>query len=93
MAVSNAFGSNTFNIMIGLGLPWTLYTSFGTRFEPYNDLIDEGMTISVAILGSVLLLFVVLLLSSGFVLKRWHGILFVLVYIAYIAFEVTRAFY
>jgi Ca2+/Na+ antiporter len=23
--VSNAFGSNTFNIMIGLDLPWTLY--------------------------------------------------------------------
>ena len=25
MAVSNAFGSNTFNILIGLGLPWLVY--------------------------------------------------------------------
>lgn len=92
MAVSNAFGSNTFNIMIGLGLPWVLYTSFGTGFKPYDGLIDEGMTTSVAILGSVLLLFVVLLLISGFVLKRWHGILFVTIYVAYILFEVNRAF-
>jgi len=27
MAISNVFGSNTFNILIGLGLPWLLFTA------------------------------------------------------------------
>jgi Ca2+/Na+ antiporter len=51
MAVSNASGSNTFNIVIGLGLPWVLYTNFVTGFEPYHGLRDEGITESVVILG------------------------------------------
>jgi len=91
MAVSNAFGSNTFNIMIGLGLPWVLYTSFGTGFQPYHGLVAEGINESVIILGGVLLVFVVVVLTSGFVLYRWHGILFLILYIAYLAFEIARA--
>eukprot|EP00527_Entomoneis_sp_CCMP2396_P003315 CAMPEP_0198143406 /NCGR_PEP_ID=MMETSP1443-20131203/7265_1 /TAXON_ID=186043 /ORGANISM="Entomoneis sp., Strain CCMP2396" /LENGTH=632 /DNA_ID=CAMNT_0043806639 /DNA_START=103 /DNA_END=1998 /DNA_ORIENTATION=+ len=71
MAVSNALGSNTFNIMIGLGLPWVLYTSFGTQFQPYNELRDEGITEGVFILAAILLLLVLLLLQSGFVLYKW----------------------
>jgi len=92
MAVSNAFGSNTFNIMIGLGLPWLLYTSFGTGFQPYHGLRDEGITESVVVLGSVLLVFVAVVLSSGFVLYRWHAVLFIILYIAYLAYEIGRVY-
>lgn len=92
MAVSNAFGSNTFNIMIGLGLPWLLYTSFGTNFEPYHGLRDEGITESVLILGSVLMVFIVAVLQSGFVLYRWHGVVFIVLYVTYIAYEVARVY-
>lgn len=92
MAVSNAFGSNTFNIMVGLGLPWLLYTSFGTGFQPYHGLRDEGITESVLVLGSVLLVFIVVVLSSGFVLYRWHAILFIILYIAYLAYEIGRVY-
>ena len=38
MAVSNAFGSNIFNIMVGLGLPWMLYTGIVLRGSKYHDL-------------------------------------------------------
>lgn len=92
MAVSNAFGSNTFNIMVGLGLPWVLYTSFGTGFEPYHGLRDEGITQSVMILASVLLVFVVFMLQSGFVLLKWHGIVFALMYIAYLVFAIGQVY-
>lgn len=92
MAVSNAFGSNTFNIMVGLGLPWLLYTSFGTGFQPYHGLRDEGIYESVEILGSVLAVFIVVVLCSGFVLYKWHAILFINLYIAYIAYEIARVY-
>jgi len=92
MAVSNAFGSNTFNIMIGLGLPWVLYTSFGTDFQPYHELRDEAITQSVLIMGSVLLVFVVLIVPSGFVLYKWHGVIFVMMYVAYLAFAIGQVY-
>jgi Ca2+/Na+ antiporter len=92
MAVSNAFGSNTFNIMIGLGLPWVLYTSFGSHFEPYSGLRNEGIVESVIIMGSVLLLFVSLMIPSGFVLYKWHGVVFVLSYVAYLAFAIGQVY-
>ena len=93
MAVSNAFGSNTFNIMIGLGMPWLLYTSFGTHFEPYHGLRDEGILESVIILATVLLVFVVLVIPSNFTLYKWHGILFIFMYIAYLAFAIGQVYW
>jgi len=84
MAVSNAFGSNTFNILVGLGLPWFLYTSLATNFEPYHGLRDDGILESVTLLSIVLLIFVVLLLKSGFKLYKWHANLFVVLYVAYL---------
>jgi len=92
MAVSNAFGSNTFNIMVGLGLPWVLYTSFATGFKPYHALRNEGITESVIILGSVLLMFVALLIPSKFVLYKWHGVLFIVLYIAYLSLAIGQVY-
>jgi Ca2+/Na+ antiporter len=91
-AVSNAFGSNTFNIMVGLGLPWVLYTSFGTGFEPYHGLPAEGILESIIILAVVLLLFVVLMIQSGFVLYKWHGSLFIGLYVAYIVLAIAQQY-
>ena len=88
MAVSNAFGSNTFNIMVGLGLPWVLYIA-STGLRPYHALHDDGITMSVVILGSVLAVFVVLVVPTGFVLYRWHGALFIFLYVAYLAYIIA----
>ena len=90
--MSNAFGSNTFNIMVGLGLPWLLYTSFGTNFEPYNGLRDEHILESIVILAVVLAVFVVFMLLSGFVIHKWHGIVFVLMYFAYITYAILEVY-
>jgi Ca2+/Na+ antiporter len=91
-AVSNAFGSNTFNIMVGLGLPWLLYTSFGTGFEPYHGLRNEGIVESIVILALVLLLFIVLMFQTGFVLYKWHGVLFICLYVAYLALAIGQVY-
>ena len=93
MAVSNAFGSNTFNIMIGLGLPWTLYIAFVNGFQPYHGLPDDGILESVLILATVLLVFVVIVLTNNFVLVKWHAYLFMVLYVAYIAFAVGQVYW
>jgi hypothetical protein len=69
-----------------------IYTSFGTNFQPYSGLKDDGITQSILILASVLLVFVVLMFQSGFVLYKWHGNLFVALYVAYIGFSIAQVF-
>ena len=88
-AVSNAFGSNTFNIMVGLGLPWLLYTANG---DVYNGLRAEGILEMVIILGSVLVIFIVLILLSRLYLHRWHAWVFFVLYVCYIVYTVAEVY-
>lgn len=90
MAVSNTFGSNSFNILLGLGLPWTLYCAFASGGEPYHGIVDEGITESAVWLSGVLLVFIVLVVASNFVLYRWHAWTFVLLYVAYVVCAILK---
>ena len=90
-AVSNAFGSNTFNIMVGLGLPWVLYTA-ATDFQPYHGLKDDGILESIIILALVLAIFIIFMMLSGFVIYEWHGHVFLALYISYITYAVARVY-
>lgn len=87
-AVSNAFGSNTFNIMCGLGLPWMLYISLGNNFEPYDSLKDEHIRDSITILAGMLGIFVVFMFASDFVMYQWHGIVFLMGYGGYLVYAI-----
>jgi len=87
-AVSNAFGSNTFNIMVGLGLPWMLYISLGNNFEPYDSLKDEHIIDSIVILASMLGIFVVFMFASDFVMHQWHGIVFIMGYGGFLVYAI-----
>merc|ERR1711957_1079596 len=91
-AVSNAFGSNTFNIMVGLGLPWMLYISLENNFEPYHGIKDEQILQSIIILAFLLAVFVVFIISSGFVMYKWHGIVFLMAYGGYVVFAILQVY-
>ena len=47
MAVSNAFGSNTFNICIALGLPW-LVLVLSDDMRAYDKMRDDGIALAAA---------------------------------------------
>lgn len=88
MAVSNAVGSNIFDIFIGLGLPW-LGMAIITGSVVVVD--NSGLLHSIGLLfGSVILIFGVL------VINRWQmtkpvGYFLVIIYVGYILYEVTAA--
>lgn len=69
-----------------------LYTSFGTHFEPYHGLRNEGIVESVVIMGTVLALFVVFMIPTGFVIYKWHGYVFIFLYISYLAFAIGQVY-
>ncbi len=82
MAIANAVGSNIFDILVGLGLPWMLVMALGAD----SVSIDTSglMTSALLLFGTVLLLAVFLL--TKFKLSRWEGWTLLGIYAAYVAF-------
>jgi len=92
MAVSNAFGSNSFIVFVGLGLPWFTYCireSEGAYFE----IPDEGLTESVLLMGIILVFFMLLMWWNNYVLYRSHAYLFIAGYLVYIAGIVVQTYF
>ncbi len=87
MGISNAIGSNVFDVLVGLGLPWIVFLIF------YNKPVHVGnetlFTSSIILLGSIVLMLGI------FMINRWRlgkkaGYSLIFVYIAYIAWELFK---
>ncbi len=80
MAVTNAVGSNIFDISIGLGLPWLLVLLAGRDAVPVGT---AGLYVStLVLLGTVIVLFV--FANTGKILSRLEGGILVGLYVAYV---------
>jgi K+-dependent Na+/Ca+ exchanger-like protein len=88
MALSNAIGSNTFDILIGLGVPWLLFIWLS------GDIVrveTESLITSVLLLFSTVILLGVILVAKKFVLDRKVGFFFILIYAIYLSYEIIKA--
>ncbi len=84
MAVSNAIGSNIFDILVGLGLPFIIVMSIsGGTISAGGDL----MTSSLILFASVVLV-VVLLLVSKWKIGKLTGIILIGLYLFYVIREI-----
>lgn len=90
MAVSNAVGSNTFDILIGLGFPWLIY------------ILVTGSHVSVGtenLFSSVLLLFftvialLTLLIVQKFKIAYRSGYLLLILYVCYFCYALYGAYH
>jgi Ca2+/Na+ antiporter len=70
IAVCNAIGSNVFSNYIGLGLPWLTYIVVHGG-NPYNALRDDGVVLSILLLGVVMVTTYLMIAWAGFTLKHW----------------------
>lgn len=88
MAINNAIGSNIFDILIGLGIPFLILISIT------KEVVIVDMA---ALIESFILLFgSVVLLTIAFYLMKWRankiiGYLLIGLYIAFIIFEIVKA--
>ncbi len=89
MAVSNAIGSNIFDILVGLGLPFMIIMLIeGTTIEAGGNIVR-----SVIILFGSLLLLVFLLLMKRWKVGKPTGIILIVVYIAYVLYEIFQVYF
>ena len=92
MAILNALGLNTFNILCALGIPWLFYTSFATHFQPYDMLHNDGILESVLFLLLALSVFTISVLMNGFKLRKLHAVIYIVLYAAFLVTSVRGAF-
>lgn len=81
IAIGNIVGSNIFNIFFILGITGTITNL------PFNRLVNSDVLVSIL---STALLFAFPLAGKRRAVERWHGVLFVLLYGAYVAHLVAR---
>jgi len=88
MAVSNAVGSNIFDIFIGLGLPWFVISYYRNS----NVEVESGdLMYSIALLfASVLLIFGILIINK-WKMNKPLGYFLVGVYLVYVLYEIINA--
>jgi Ca2+/Na+ antiporter len=81
MAVSNSIGSNIFDILIGLGVPWFIKTIFMKQDVVINS---DSLTISVMILFITLALVVLSINVSDWFLTKKIGYFLLFSYMLYV---------
>ncbi|KAK5645585.1 hypothetical protein RI129_006885 [Pyrocoelia pectoralis] len=85
MAVSNAVGSNVFDILICLGLPWFIQTAI-IKPGSHVNVISKGLTYSTLSLLSTVVFLVVATHLNGWKLDRKYGIILMVWYLLFITF-------
>jgi len=83
MAVSSSIGSNIFDILVGLPLPWIAYTAYPNK----PDVIEIGsdnIAISISILIGMLIFVIAAVHCQGWKLTKTLGGLMILFYVAFL---------
>ncbi len=81
IVIGNVLGSNIFNIFFVLG------TSAVIKPLPFNHLMNFDIIIGFA---ATIMLWLMLMSSGKNTLMRWHGVLFLACYVAYVVYLVIR---
>jgi len=87
MAVSNAIGSNVFDILLGLGLPWTIATVF--MGESISVDASNLGPMAAILLGTLMIIFA-LTAWSNFRLTKSLGTVFVSLYFAFSGYVIAN---
>eukprot|EP00479_Gromia_sphaerica_P001385 TRINITY_DN11570_c0_g1_i1.p1 TRINITY_DN11570_c0_g1~~TRINITY_DN11570_c0_g1_i1.p1 ORF type:complete len:177 (+),score=20.72 TRINITY_DN11570_c0_g1_i1:44-532(+) len=93
MAVSNAIGSNVFDIEIGLGFPWFIAcfvygSSESGSWRPYKVPVQDGeLLVPVLMLFGTVVLTVGILKLRGWILSRFVGGFLFTVYVLFVILQ------
>ncbi|EEB17198.1 sodium/potassium/calcium exchanger 5 precursor, putative [Pediculus humanus corporis] len=85
MAVSNAVGSNVFDILICLGLPWFIQTAL-IKPGSHVNVISKGLSYSTLSLLSTVLFLIVATHMNGWKLDKKYGVILMIWYLLFITF-------
>ncbi len=85
MAISNALGSNIFDILLGLGIPWLIIVLIRNEAVIVED--TSLLAPVIMLLGSVVVFFLILM-AGRWRVGRGTGFLLLLIYLAFLTWQV-----
>ncbi|KAL3777730.1 hypothetical protein HJC23_005363 [Cyclotella cryptica] len=92
MAVSSSIGSNIFDILVGLPLPWLCFTMYPKT--PSVVVINaQGIWVSICILIGMLFAIVIIIHCQGWKMTRTLGACMFFLYFAYLAQAVVTEYF
>jgi len=86
MAISNSIGSNTFDILVCLGVPWMI-KALMTGFQDgkwFVEVQSKSLIFTVISLLISLVVLYAILLASRFILSRTMGVVSLLIYLSFL---------
>eukprot|EP01084_Bolivina_argentea_P258787 436440_1 len=89
MAVSSSIGSNIFDILVGLPIPWLLYTIYHSG-KPVNVNAD-ALEISILILLGMLVVIIVIIKLANWKMTPVLGCSMMVLYVVFVAQDLARA--
>lgn len=87
MAVSSSIGSNIFDILVGLPLPWLIRSGYTGGEATMVGSPEDNVGLSVLILMAVVILVIVTIAAVGWKLNKALAFVFFLFYFVYVAQE------
>jgi len=91
MAIANALGSNVFDILIGLGVPWTVRSAMPDKEVTFPGQFDDFKW-DILILVLALILFVVCLAVNRWKLNRTIGGVLIAIYLVFVLYQLLAVF-
>jgi len=91
MAVSNAIGSNVFDILLGLGLPWALSGLIWPDQTGVKVDAEQLLPLSMILVGTLAAVYGVTA-CSGFKLTKTVGLIFFSFYFLFVAYDLLHEF-
>lgn len=88
MAISSSIGSNIFDILVGLPVPWMFYIM--VKGQP-QTVKSESLGFSVLLLLVMLLIVVFIIAASGWKMTKTLGAVMFMLYFVYIAIDLIQS--
>lgn len=92
MAVSSSIGSNIFDVLIGLPLPWLVYALVNDITPGFVGVAAPTLTISLIILFMMITLVITLVHCSGWKMTKTLGYAMFVLYVLFVLQDLARSF-
>jgi Ca2+/Na+ antiporter len=92
MAVSSSIGSNIFDVLIGLPIPWLVYALVNDITPGFVGVAAPTLTISLVILFGMIMLVITLVHCSGWKMTKTLGYSMFVLYILFVLQDLARTF-
>ena len=90
MAVSNAVGSNVFDVFIGLGLVYVVFFTLVDRSAEFIVVDTNNLVSSILLLFATVLALIFLLVLQKWRLGKYSGMFLVGLYVSYLVYNVIK---